>query len=241
MKEHKIKLILTCEHASNFIPAAYRKDFNHATLSSHKGFDIGAQSAAEFISKSLKCPLILGKVSRLLIDLNRSKTNDKYFSNYTKQLTPINQSKIIDKYYLPFRNTAYEHIQNSLKNKKNIILHVSVHSFTPKLNGQDRNNDIGLLYDPSHHLEKTFSKQWADNLKLISDNSIKVRFNYPYLGTSDGHTSALRKQIHHRYIGIELEINQRLANNIDNCFDTKLLSVISDSLKKSIVQIEQGL
>jgi hypothetical protein len=36
-----------------------------------------------------------------------------------------------------------------------------------------------------------------------------LRRNYPYRGQSDGLTTALRRQFGARYLGIELEINQR--------------------------------
>ena len=41
---------------------------------------------------------------------------------------------------------------------------------------------------------------------------MKVRFNYPYKGTSDGLTTTLRKKFGPRYVGIEIEINQKLLS-----------------------------
>jgi hypothetical protein len=38
---------------------------------------------------------------------------------------------------------------------------------------------------------------------------MKVRFNYPYKGTSDGLTTTLRKKFGPQYVGIEIEINQK--------------------------------
>ena len=34
--------------------------------------------------------------------------------------------------------------------------------------------------------------------------------NYPYLGKADGFTTSLRQEFQERYIGIELELNQKL-------------------------------
>ena len=33
--------------------------------------------------------------------------------------------------------------------------------------------------------------------------------NYPYRGVSDGHTAALRRRFRKRYLGLEIEVNQR--------------------------------
>ncbi len=91
-------------------------------------------------------------------------------------------------------------------------LHISVHSFTPVLRGVRRSADIGLLYDSRRILEKELVKSWLWTLSLESPH--RVRRNYPYLGRSDGFTTALRRQFPAaRYLGIELEINQRLLTS----------------------------
>ncbi|MBU2938472.1 hypothetical protein KO494_02870 [Lacinutrix sp. C3R15] len=61
-----------------------------------------------------------------------------------------------------------------------------------------------------------FSKLLAENEKeeiLKLDNTLQVRYNYPYLGKADGFTTYLRKQDYKNYIGIELEINQKHSKN----------------------------
>jgi len=115
-----------------------------------------------------------------------------------------------------------------------------VHSFTPKLNDQERNNDIGILYDPKKLNEKEFSRLWVNALNNVSKKTFKTRFNYPYLGKSDGHTTSLRKKIGHAYIGIELEINQKLADKKNNSFPKPLLDLLCESLKIAITQLESG-
>ena len=89
------------------------------------------------------------------------------------------------------------------------MIHVASHSFTPELNGHVRTADIGLLYDPARPGEVAFSSAWLAAL-AHRDPGLRLRRNYPYLGTSDGLTMALRRR--HppdRYIGVELEVNQR--------------------------------
>ena len=54
-------------------------------------------------------------------------------------------------------------------------------------------------------------KEWSiKNLERLSANRYAVRFNYPYKGTADGHTTALRAQFPPSlYAGMELEVSQR--------------------------------
>jgi predicted N-formylglutamate amidohydrolase len=88
------------------------------------------------------------------------------------------------------------------------VLHVSVHTFTPELNGQARNADIGLLYDPARPREQQLCKQWRDALRDLRPD-LRVRRNYPYLGKADGFTTHLRRLwTDEQYAGIELEVNQ---------------------------------
>ncbi|MFI4875804.1 MAG: N-formylglutamate amidohydrolase, partial [Blastopirellula sp. JB062] len=47
---------------------------------------------------------------------------------------------------------------------------------------------------------------------LALNPDFRIRFNYPYLGKADGLTTSLRKKLTgDRYVGIELEVNQRLV------------------------------
>jgi predicted N-formylglutamate amidohydrolase len=90
------------------------------------------------------------------------------------------------------------------------VVHIAVHSFTPILNGISRRADVGLLYDPARAGERELCARWQVALEGV-DPSLRVRRNYPYRGTSDGFTTALRR-IHSAaaYAGIEVELSQRL-------------------------------
>lgn len=92
-------------------------------------------------------------------------------------------------------------------------MHVAVHSFTPELDGEVRNAEIGLLYDSRRKQEAELCRRWAANLRRL-DPGLRVRFNYPYSGAADGLTTALRQRHPEtRYLGIELEINQALVGS----------------------------
>lgn len=208
----KYKWVITCEHGGNHIPPAYASFFEEASLvlQSHRGFDPGALELFQLMAKELADFSQYSQTSRLLVELNRSLHHKSLFSAYTRALQPSIQKEIIACYYLPYRKLVEEKIQHFLQ-EGNKVIHISVHSFTPELDGEIRNADIGLLYDPAKEEEKTFCEAWKANLKAIP--GIKIRMNYPYQGKADGFTTYLRKRFPVDYLGIELEVNQKHANN----------------------------
>ena len=90
-------------------------------------------------------------------------------------------------------------------------MHVAVHSFTPELDGHVRNADIGLLYDSRRPREAALCRRWRAILARMAPD-LRVRYNYPYRGNTDGLGTWLRKRHPaERYLGIEIEINQGLV------------------------------
>ena len=205
----KTKFIITCEHGGNKIPSKYSHLFDSkgkAALNTHRGWDPGALIIAKAIKKQLKVPLIYAEISRLLIDLNRSLGNKGSFSEFSDSLNDSDKSKVIAAHYASYRTEVEQAIAKEVsKNSK--VLHFSMHSFTPVFNGETRNCEIGLLYDPKRNTESEISRYIKAELK-ISHPELRVRLNYPYKGTSDGFTPYLRKKNPDRsYSGIEIEFN----------------------------------
>src|SRR5688572_18934175 len=159
------KILITCEHGGNQIPEAYIKSFTgeEEWLASHRGYDIGALELYKVLADALADEKDFSETSRLLVELNRSKHHPNLFSKATKVLPEQDRTEILQKYYEPYRNRVTEKIAKQLK-QGNKVLHVSVHSFTPELNGELRNADIGLLYDPKRKNEKDLSLLWQDFL-----------------------------------------------------------------------------
>ncbi|QCR21897.1 N-formylglutamate amidohydrolase [Pontibacter sp. SGAir0037] len=209
-----LKLLLTCEHGGNQIPPEYSHLFEDRTelLQSHQGYDIGAldlfrvlQEIADFSFYS--------ETSRLLIELNRSLNHGKLFSEVTRVLPEEEKRKIIQAHYVPYRSQV-EQLVDDFISAGRTVLHLSVHTFTPVLNGEERQADIGLLYDSRKKEEQTVCREWKKAI-AAKDKGLLVRYNYPYLGTADGFTTYLRRKFDKGgYIGVELEVNQKfpLAN-----------------------------
>jgi predicted N-formylglutamate amidohydrolase len=203
-------LIITCEHGGNRIPRPYAHLFRgaRAVLESHRGYDPGTLELAKLFAARLMAPLFASTTSRLLVELNRSLHHRALFSEFTTGLDPAARRQLVESYYLPHRQAVEDCIAESVRTGRG-VMHLSVHSFTPVLNGVTRHGDIGLLYDPLRSGEREFCLAWQRGLQELRPD-VRVRRNYPYLGKSDGFTTFLRKRFPDAsYAGIELEVNQR--------------------------------
>jgi predicted N-formylglutamate amidohydrolase len=203
-------VVITCEHGGNRVPARYRALFaGHAQLlNSHRGFDPGALELAQRFAKAGAWPLHFATTTRLLIELNRSSHHRALFSAVTRLCDAEVKAEIVRDYYEPYRQSVQAEIEREVLCGRR-VLHLSVHSFTPELNGEIRRADIGLLYDPRRNGEVAFCDAWRSQLRA-SRPELTVRRNYPYLGSADGFTTALRKRFPAKYyVGVELEVNQR--------------------------------
>ena len=205
-------LLLTCEHGGNRIPRPYAHLFRGSAklLASHRGWDPGALQLARSMSRELRRPLLAVTWSRLFVEPNRSPTNRRIWSDFTKGLPRAERLQILERWWRPHRQQVERAVADAVARGHRVV-HVAVHSFTPQLDGEVRNADIGLLYDSRRKHEAAFSRKWAAALHGI-DPALRVRFNYPYAGMADGLTTWLRRRHpQSRYIGVELEINQALV------------------------------
>ncbi len=100
----KIFILFTCEHAENKIPREYQKYFvgKQRILNTHRGYDLGTKTIGIAFGQKFKAPVVLGKYSRLLMDLNRSADHPKAFSEMTRDLT----------------------VEEKMRIKKNIMIHI---------------------------------------------------------------------------------------------------------------------
>lgn len=226
------RVILSCEHAGNRVPARYHHLFagNHDVLNTHRGFDIGIAPIARQLHKRLDCPLCLYAYTRLLIDVNRTRKASQ-FSEFSKVLSDADKQQLIDAYDRPYKNLVKQAVIE--QHAYGPVLHWSLHSFTPVLNGQQRNADIGILYDPARSGEAAYAGALQERLR--QKTGLRIRRNYPYSGNADGMTTWLRKEFRQKYyMGIEIEFNQAFLASLKpktrSDFIVQLADIISPPL-----------
>ena len=229
----KQALILSCEHGGNVVPpeyaALFRTQKSVRALAGHRGMDTGALALAEALSGQLEAPLYSATVTRLLVDLNRSVGHRRFFSEFSRLLDGPARDRLIEAHYEPHRRRVTEAIRGTI-DRGCRACHIAVHSFAPRLGSRERRADIGLLYDSGRLPEQAFCARWLRNLR-IADSTLRVRRNYPYLGKTDGFTTHLRRIFGpERYIGIELEVNQRLLRHAPSDTARLLVQSLADTL-----------
>ncbi|HMN97480.1 MAG TPA: N-formylglutamate amidohydrolase [Phycisphaerales bacterium] len=204
--------LVTCEHGGNRVPAAWRELFtgHEALLASHRGWDPGALSIARALARRLDAPAIVSTTTRLLVDLNRSPGNPRVFSELTRPLAIATRRTLLARHHAPHHARVVATIEGLLERHERVV-HLGVHSFTPVLEGRVRAIDVALLYDPARPLERRFADRWLAALAALRPD-LRLRRNAPYAGVADGLTTLLRRRFPaRRYLGIELEVSQRLA------------------------------
>ncbi len=231
-------VVVSCEHAGSQIPSRFRSCFQsdgaRKALASHRGWDPGSLALGRRLSKAFGAPLVVNHISRLLVEVNRSPGHSQLFSEYSKSLMETDRRFVLDTIYKPHRDCVELMIREALRDGSR-VLHVGSHSFTPSLNGEKRNADIGFLYDPSRKAEKKLCIAWQAALHE-SGPEFRVRRNYPYLGSADGLTTYLRKTLRTpRYLGIELEVNQRFLKPENRRVWSRLQERIVESLRSIII------
>jgi predicted N-formylglutamate amidohydrolase len=205
-------LLLTCEHGGNRIPQPYASLFHDDAdlLATHRGWDPGALTLARLLARELKRPLLAVTWSRLFVEANRSQSNPRIWSRFTKPLPREEREQILERWWRPHRKAVEEAVATASADGYRVV-HVGVHSFTPELDGEVRNADLTLLYDSRRKREADFCHRWVAVLRRL-EPKLRMRYNYPYRGAADGLTTWLRKRQSERcYLGIELEINQTLV------------------------------
>jgi len=208
----EVTLLVSCEHAVNHVPEPFTPLFEgqEALLESHRAYDPGARQLAVELAGDFGTVAHCSRVTRLLIDHNRSPANPSLWSAFSRGLDPAEKQFLSAAFYAPFRRAVANQIAADIERGK-LLLHLSVHSFTPVLNHQIRRTQLGLLYDPRRGREKKFAACWKQQLQQL-EPELRVHRNAPYRGSSDCHQRSYRlRYAESHYLALELEVNQSLV------------------------------
>ncbi len=206
------RLVLSCEHGGNCVPRAWAALFagRERLLASHRGWDRGALALGRELAALTRAPLVAHEVTRLLVDANRPPDAHDVFSTFTAPLDPAERASILARHHVPHWRRVADAVARAGRGGAR-VLHVAVHTFTPVRNGDRREVDVGLLYDPRRPRERRLAHAWRRLLRARAPE-LRVRLNAPYRGDTPCLPTSLRRALPpDRYLGIELEVSQRLA------------------------------
>ncbi len=200
-------LVLTCEHASCTVPVEYDDlGLDDEQLREHIGWDIGAGALTDVLAQRLDVPAVQSGLSRLVIDCNRDLADHDLIVRESHGVhVPGNQGidagerqRRIREFYEPY----HEAIDEVLARRPGILL-LSIHSFTPILNGRERRFDAGVLFD-------NFATEAEQFGEVLGAQGLRVRYNQPYSGLDGLIFSARTHGMRHGVRYLELEVNNRL-------------------------------
>ena len=211
-----VPVLLVCDHASNRFPRSLgTMGLDYLNRVSHIALDIGANAVAETLANNLGATVVLCQYSRLIVDCNRELIDDSAFLECSAGVdVPGNQNLQVNEkerrafeIYWPYHNAIKDQIVRLKKNGIEPIV-ISIHSFTPVINGSDREWEIGVLWDKDPVTAEIFLTRLGEAGYLVGDNE-------PYSGkdpedfTIDYHAESAGLP----HVGIE--ISQNLINHDD--------------------------
>ena len=218
------------DHASNFVPKENNNlGMLNSFLNKHIAYDVGVKELSLDLSNRLKCKVIQGKYSRLLIDLNRDLNDPTVIPEIVDgKIIPgnigLSKSELrlrVKKIY----NKYHHEINRTIKNKKVKVI-LSLHSFNPIFKNKRRLLEFGILSNE----DKNLSSIIIDQLKV---QKLNVGDNKPYRGNLIGdsmYRHGLKNKLPHALIEVR---NDLLSNPTKIKRVSRLLhKTVVKSLKK---------
>jgi predicted N-formylglutamate amidohydrolase len=153
--EGKAPVLATCDHASNKVPHVLGSlGLSEKELRRHIGWDIGAAGVTRLLAHRLGAPAILAGYSRLVVDCNRDPADatsmpavsDGVAVPGNASLTEATRQQRLEALFRPYHHA----IEQALDRFAERAVHpavLSIHSFTPTMNGIARPWHIGVLWD----------------------------------------------------------------------------------------------
>jgi predicted N-formylglutamate amidohydrolase len=177
-------IVFLCDHASNALPPG-APGLDPALLSTHIAYDIGAASVTRALAGTYGAPAVLGRWSRLLIDLNRGvddptlvmKLSDGSIIPGNRDADAEELARRIAVFHAPYHAA----IDAELDRMGPGAVLVSMHSFTPAWKGRPRKWEVGVLYDRDVRLARPLMVRLAEAGFTVGDNE-------PYSGALEGDT-----------------------------------------------------
>jgi predicted N-formylglutamate amidohydrolase len=207
------QLFLTCEHASNRVPAPLSASPDDAPwLQTHWAWDIGAADVTRSLAVATGSPAVLSRFSRLVCDPNRLPTDHTWIRedveghtvSFNRALSSAERRRRLVAYHHAFHQTLGDAIaERMLKAQPPWLL--SIHSFTGEYEGERRMMDVGVLFDD-------YVTPAVELARRLRGQGLETALNEPYSGLRGLIYSANR---HGRCFGLpylELEIRSDLID-----------------------------
>ncbi len=180
-----VPLILLGEHAGfalphdtnrlGLSPSVFQYDLNFAG-------DHGTRHILFQLARKTGATTILGRYSRLLVDLNREidhpqliwKNHHNIDIPYNQNISSDEKSRRLDNYYRPFHDRVTFHIKRLIELGQKPVL-LTIHSYTPSVAAEHTNTpllpDVGLLFYKESQILNRFEQAYSQSQWSFARNS----------------------------------------------------------------------
>ena len=173
-----VPVLLVCDHASHRFPRSLgTMGLDYLNRHSHVVHDIGAGALVEMLANTLGVTAVLCQYSRLIVDCNRELVDHNAFLKFNDGVDiPANHNlrsdekeKRASEIYWPYHN-AIEGQIGRLKDQGINPVFISIHSFSPVINGEAREWEIGVLWDKDSTTAEFFLSDLGEAGYFVGDN-----------------------------------------------------------------------
>lgn len=228
--------LLIGDHAGIAIPRALGTlGLGLTDLERHIACDIGVRGLGGMLAERLDAVFVHQLYSRLVIDCNRDPGSGEAMPSCSdgtaipanRALGEREKAERIRAIHAPYQEAIAEEIAARTAAGRRTVL-ISLHSFTPKMAGQERPWEIGVLYDGGN---TAFARALLEVLR--GRKEIVVGDNQPYVMDATDHTVP-----RHAYAAglpyAELEIRQDLiADTASQArFSEQLAVLLTEALQR---------
>ena len=206
-------LVLVADHAGRALPDEYGDlGLPAEEFQRHIAYDIGVEWVTRRLAALTGAPAIMANFSRLLVDPNRGEDDPTLIRQlYDGTVVPGNyplaaeeRERRLDAFYRPYHDAVAALIASVAAASGVAPFILSVHSFTPAMQGIERPWHAGVLWD----LDDRAPKQMID--MLARDPTLVIGDNEPYDGALRGDTM-YRHAIVNGFAHALVEIRQDLV------------------------------
>lgn len=179
----KGKYIIVCDHASNRIPKALNNlGLSKADLKKHIAWDPGTEDIGLHLSRKMDAAAVIAGYSRLVVDLNRGDDHPEIMrpaSDHIRVpgnagLTAAQRRQRMETFFRPYHGEIAKALTR-FTGKGIAPALISIHSFTPEMDGFKRPWHIGVLWNRQEKIARALVR----NLRRNNPNLV-IGENEPY-------------------------------------------------------------
>jgi predicted N-formylglutamate amidohydrolase len=198
-------VLLVCDHASNHLPVRYGSlGLTAADLRMHFAWDPGALAVSRHLSELLDAPLVHGRVSRLVIDVNRDPADvdsiveiaDGVEVPGNAKLSTAERRRRVGEIYAPYHAAIKGLLVRRARQARRSAL-IAIHTFSPSLGGVARPWQCGVIFASDSRIgDALVAKLRVEVGRLVGVNepyspSDRVYHTMSRHGEANGHPAAM--------------------------------------------------